>query len=831
MSFDTKENAPQTGEAQVQTTNMTDTMNPNTTDQWQCVPKGMIDPIVTAIPKALRAFDTRWTLWEAVWNERRAKFDKVPKRATKIEAGVSTRHAWWSFDSAVAGYDILSLVASGGGLGFLMTNVRNLVGIDMDRCVEADGRIADWAQEIVTRSGSYAELSPSGTGLRVFVAGSLPQDWTDNARGLEVYAGHEPRFLTITGCKLAGCANDVQPAPEGFLEWLQGEYPPATKGQNDDTPMPDLVDESELPSIHSLTLPEHVRTFLRDGEHKGDGSRAVAAATCALYEATAGADGTLNDSLVLSILRSNPHAWDLALSHRRHKEDRALEYLWRHHCLPQRGKVVPAINDFSTLDQARREHQKRENERIGDGDQSYPTAEVLNLETALTRFVFLSDGSRVADIFNPHYDLAFADWAATHAASFESLPQPGKSMRDGTTKPVPDKVVPVTELWKTSPKRKTAVCRTFKAGGSPVLKDPEGREALNTWRPFDRSTIVQDPSNAGLTLFLEHVDFLFGKDAGRFLDWLAHIEQRPGELPHTAWLHIAKNFGLGRNWLESVLTRVWAGSVASNLDLPRLLKDGFNGRLSRKVLAVVDEIREGGRDSQWEHSERLKSIITEETRLINPKYGRQTLEFNACRWLMFSNHLSAIPLESGDRRIEVVYTEAAPQGADYYARLYSALNDPQFIASVAKHLGQRDLSRFNPGAHASNSDAKKAATKASQTPMASWCEMLLEHWPSDLITSRDLYEVLEGRATGDESGSLTAAHRRVLESFGVEALGKPLKIAGRTVRASVLRDKVKWKVADPAALREELVKAQPALQGAREYLMDLATDEVDADRH
>lgn len=472
------------------------------------------------------------------------------------------------------------------------------------------------------------------------------------------------------------------------------------------------------------------------------------------------------------------------------------------------------------LDAARREHQKKENERIGNGSSRYPTVEVIDLKGALTRFVFMSDGSRVADIFNPHYDLAFSDWYATFAASKETIWDEEKRK---------EKQVAVPLLWRASKERKTVVCRTFKAGGAPVLNDPNGKLALNTWRPFDRTTDVQDVEAAGLSLFLDHIDLLFGKDASRFLDWLAHIEQRPGELPHTAWLHIAKHFGLGRNWMESVLARVWAGAVAANLDLVSVLKkDGYNGRLSCKVLAVVDEIREGGRDTQWEHSEKMKSIITEETRQINPKYGRQSVEFNACRWLMFSNHLSAIPLEDGDRRIEVVYTEARPLGADYYARLYAVLDDALFIASVAKFLGERDIRTFNPGAHAVNSDSKKAATKASQTPMAAWCETLVDHWPSDLVMSQHLFDILVDRSTlarEGSGGSLNAAHRRTLEQYGVEALGKPLKVEGRPVRVSIVRNKERWKQATPDSLRSELAKVTPGLDSARDYLMELAACE------
>jgi hypothetical protein len=477
----------------------------------------------------------------------------------------------------------------------------------------------------------------------------------------------------------------------------------------------------------------------------------------------------------------------------------------------------------SALEAARREHQKLQNELIGEGEHTIPAAEVITLETTVNRFVFLSDGSRVADVFNPHYDLALSDWAATYAASTEMVPQPDKETNGRKVK-MPDKEIPVSKLWTCSPRRKTAVCRTFSAGGALVLNDPNGRPALNSWKPYDRSVDVPDMRAAGVHLFLDHVDFLFGQDAARFLNWLAHIEQHPGVLPHTGWLHIAKNFGTGRNCLASVLARVWAGSVAANLNLVRMLKSGFNDRLSRKVLAIVDEIHEGGRETQWEHAETLKGTITEEYRAINPKYGRVSVEFNSCRWLMFSQHMSAIPMEKGDRRIEVVATEAMPKGAEYYARLYTALDDPLFIASVATFLGCRDISAFNPGAHAMLTEAKKAATKASQTPTAEWCELLVDHWPSDLITSSDLFTVLMG-VDPSNRGSLNAGHRKTLEQFGIVAMGKAKKVNGNLFRLSILRNKEHWKIADSDAIKAELAKVKCGLDNARDYLEEIASGE------
>lgn len=470
--------------------------------------------------------------------------------------------------------------------------------------------------------------------------------------------------------------------------------------------------------------------------------------------------------------------------------------------------------DQARLNAARREQQRVETIRIGEGAAKVPAIGKISLDDALSNFVFLSDGSQVVDMRSPGNAYAFSDVSATYAAS---------KVQQGDS----EKKIPVATLWKTDPRRKTAEALTFKAGGPLLLLDPNGRMAVNSWRPIQREG-GQDLMAAGVGLFLDHVGFLFPVDADRerFLDWAAHIEQKPGELPHTGWLHVARNFGMGRNWLASVFARVWPGYVAANLDLPGVLKSGFNGRLSRKLLAVVDEIREGGRDGPWEHAEKLKSIITEETRLVNPKYGRQSVEFNSCRFLLFSNHTSAIPIEMGDRRIEVVSIDAAPRSSDYYAKLYSALHDPGFINAVGVWLAQRDLRRFNPGAHASMSEAKLKVVQASMTPMAERCQTLIRLWPADVIKAQALYSVLQGPSGGD--GSLTAFHRRTLEQFQVEPLGKKFRVfpGAEPVRVSVLRNHDKWRNADAGAIRAELAKCPDDFENAWHWLEGAEADQA-----
>ena len=42
---------------------------------------------------------------------------------------------------------------------------------DVDGCVH-DGKLDEWAQEIVDELDSYTELSPSGTGIHIFFLAS-----------------------------------------------------------------------------------------------------------------------------------------------------------------------------------------------------------------------------------------------------------------------------------------------------------------------------------------------------------------------------------------------------------------------------------------------------------------------------------------------------------------------------------------------------------------------------------------------------------------------------------------------------------------------------------
>jgi len=50
------------------------------------------------------------------------------------------------------------------------------VGIDLDKCRNPEtGELEPEAQEIVRRMDSYTEVSPSGTGVHIYVIGTKPE--------------------------------------------------------------------------------------------------------------------------------------------------------------------------------------------------------------------------------------------------------------------------------------------------------------------------------------------------------------------------------------------------------------------------------------------------------------------------------------------------------------------------------------------------------------------------------------------------------------------------------------------------------------------------------
>lgn len=430
-------------------------------------------------------------------------------------------------------------------------------------------------------------------------------------------------------------------------------------------------------------------------------------------------------------------------------------------------------------------------------------APVMSIAQMLDEFVFIADGSQVGSINNRHMSLSLPDFRNMLAAS--------QTVGEGGT-------LKHTEAWLQHEARKMVTTRTFHAGGKIITRDPLEREALNMWRPIVRGEYIMDVSP-----FVDHVRYLFADDADKFLDWLAHIEQKPGELPHFGWLHIADNTGTGRGWLSFVIGALWGNYCAPSVDMDALVGGSFNGVLAGKLIAIVDEIRAGAREDAYMMEGKIRNMLTENVRYIKPKYGREYSEHNACRWLVCSNHRNAIPLSKNDRRWHVVHLNAAPRDPAIYAYLYELCKNPAFIQSIGAWLAVRDISRFRPGDRPEMNNAKRKAIDASTSDHQRIANNLVDRWPADFITQSDLTSCMYEGDMASMGKKLSPAMKHALQDAGMYAVDKQLYASrDERFRVWIVRNVDRW-LSDLsiAAVGPELLKMRATMKGSgHQVLMD-----------
>ena len=100
------------------------------------------------------------------------------------------------------------------GVGFVLTADDGIIGIDLDSCRNPETKALDaWAADVVALKETYAEVSPSGRGLRMLAlaTGDVASLHASNA-GVEVYT-KGGRFVTITGNHLPDTPDKIKAAP------------------------------------------------------------------------------------------------------------------------------------------------------------------------------------------------------------------------------------------------------------------------------------------------------------------------------------------------------------------------------------------------------------------------------------------------------------------------------------------------------------------------------------------------------------------------------------------------------------------------------------------
>ena len=205
------------------------------------------------IPAQLRALP-QWVCWH--YENRKGKPTKPPIQAKSngelLNAKVDNPATWSDFATAAAAADRLNL----DGIGLNLWESDGLTGLDLDHVFDpATGELDPLAVEVMERfAGTYAEISPSGAGLRVWCYGKPGRSGkcAGKVKWLEVYSHPSHRYLTVTGNQWPGSADAVTEQQDA-LDWLHHRF--MSKGKDDSTGQDEGVsqgkDKPRSPSVDS----------------------------------------------------------------------------------------------------------------------------------------------------------------------------------------------------------------------------------------------------------------------------------------------------------------------------------------------------------------------------------------------------------------------------------------------------------------------------------------------------------------------------------------------------------------------------------------------------
>lgn len=162
------------------------------------------------------------------------------------------------------------------------------------------------------------------------------------------------------------------------------------------------------------------------------------------------------------------------------------------------------------------------------------------------------------------------------------------------------------------------------------------------------------------------------------LAWLANIIQHPGTKSGCCCLFRSRQ-GTGKSFFFKLYGKLLGPDLAVTIDTKDQLIGKFNDVTANKLLITADEVMFGGEHAA---SNKIKSLITSETTILEKKYMNKLVVKSCERYVFLSNEKWPLRVEVSDRRtacFEVSPAQANNQ--EYFTYL-----DEFYDQTALKHL-------------------------------------------------------------------------------------------------------------------------------------------------
>ena len=413
------------------------------------------------------------------------------------------------------------------------------------------------------------------------------------------------------------------------------------------------------------------------------------------------------------------------------------------HAIISPGTGQPMLYDF-TRDTIHVEPAKTQQLADALPEQQSNMFDGADLSELIDNYVLLKDKT-VRDINRPAMVWNFDGFKLGNAHM--TAPNP----KAGTRGQPPIK--PAVDVWKDDP-------RTMRADHAELRPDypedaliTEGRTTVvNTYYPPDhtfgevRGFVTEYGER---DTFIEFVEHLIPNKAERdlFLAWLSAKIKNPGWRMH-GLVMVTRAYGTGRGTMIQILQQLFGVEYVVEVPLKQLIGSSgqaeFNDFLADNLIVAVPEALEEREDqTKWQSRhlayEQLKLVCDPISQRVHirRKYGKNTVSSVYASLFISTNHVDALAIEPGDRRLMVLTNTETPlvdAPDDLNERIHQWKLDPNNIASLYWWLRKDHFIDYDPFGMPPLTTAKQAMITASQSDTDALFERFQQTAAGDLAT-------------------------------------------------------------------------------------------------
>lgn len=708
----------------------------------------------STIPAVLRA-ERRWVCWKYVLNDK-TKWVKTPVNARSLGNAQSSNPATWcDYDTA---FDAAFFDREIAGLGFMLGD--GWVGIDVDDCYAA-GAFSATASDILGTVPGYAELSPSGNGVKIFLRGTAPQSSADHARGIELY--DSGRFFTVTGyavperdnaivahvdlsafytryfgahARVNGHANGYDPLESAkpplkdwplervrdevlahlsadchYQEWLEIGMALHHQGESDD-------DWLQLWIEHSESAPERYTEGVCDEKWETFSERRQQ-----------GRGGVTLATLIKRVKDVRAAEKYEATTHWRAQIDAAADRPTLLESLPKLIAADAAIDammreELSVALQARI--------RTVTGTK-HPIAAI---RTMLTPVVAL-DQHRAPEWVKEHTYVTVGDTFFNKTSKTE--------LTRASFNAIYDRYMPKDDFGMPSIHAADAAIGMWgleivnRIDYHPQLGERysfEGVEFVNRYNPSTVPVdlpVLTDDEEAAVALVRAHLAHLFDEPREQALieSWLAYNVQNPGV--KVRWApYICGPEGDGKSFLIELLAQAMGSANVHTLPGSIFEKSQFSDWAIGQCVSGIEEMKLHGHN-KFDAANALKPYITNDTIPVHPKGKAVYNAINTTNYAILSNYMDGVPVTDADRRYcffktrfsvrsIAAFKEAQP---GYYEALFDAARN--YPSAMRYWLSRFDTFHpdFVPNGNAPITMMRSIVIQMSESDIDSACQQVV----------------------------------------------------------------------------------------------------------